>query len=170
MSDQAQERLEALGGMTAETDAANPSPEQAAQAQASQQAALDDEQEAINWGSIPFTLGGVLTLIEPALAPVYSEERCLMWGRRMHAVAKKRGWTSPSGPELALLSSTATFVVPSVMLVRAKFQQIRDGSAPADSIMAKIGLWWRTRKARKGMAAAVKPQADQKTGNDGRQQ
>lgn len=140
--------LEALAGMAQETDAANPGPEQQ-QAQAEEQArASEADMAAKQWGMLMYTVGGFAQMIAPELKQVYSEERCFAWGQQANAVAEKYGWSGPTAmPELALIASTAGFAVPTYFLIRDKLTQAQDGKGPQGWI-AKVGLWWRTRKAR----------------------
>lgn len=140
--------LEALAGMTQETDAANPGAEQQ-QAQAEEQArASEADMAAKQWGMLMYTVGGFAQMIAPELKQVYSEDRCFAWGQQANAVAEKYGWNGPTAmPELALIASTAGFAVPTYFLIRDKMAQAQDGKGP-QSWLAKVGLWWRTRKAR----------------------
>ncbi len=166
------ERLEALGSMVDELDGANPDP---AQQQAEQQAqeaeaarVSESELAARQWGMLMFTIGGMACMVAPDLRPVYSEERCFMWGQQANAVAEKYGWNGPSRmPELALLASTAGFAVPTFFAVRAQIDAARDGKGPA-GWLAKAGIWWRTRKARKAAATAATMTGE--GGGDGGQQ
>ncbi len=152
-------RLESLAAMTQEADAANPSAEQQQEAAAEAAAVSESEAAARQWAILMFTIGGFAQMIEPELKQIYSEDRCLAWGVNANAVAEKYGINSPSAmPELALIVSTAGFFVPTVFVVRAKIKEAKDGSGPA-SWIAKIGLWWRTRRARR--AGEVEDQPDQ---------
>ena len=86
--------------------------------------------------------------IAPELKQLYSQERCFEWGMNAHAVAEKHGLKGPGNmPEVALLASTLTFAVPTVFAVKEKLAEAKDGKGPA-GWLAKVGLWWRTRKAR----------------------
>lgn len=153
--------LEALGGMTAEVDKDNPDPaktaaqkEQSDQAQAAADAALSG---AKSWGMLMFTVGGFAQMIAPELRTLYTEERCFDWGQSAYAVAKKYGWDKPDMlPELALAGSTLGFAVPTFLLVRERIKAAREGGGPV-GWAEKLGLWWRTRKARKMATAAVDP-------------
>lgn len=166
--------LEALAGMAAEVDGANPSAEQQQADSQAQAEAGEAEEGARNWGMLMFTIGGFAQMIAPELKPVYSEARCLDWGAHAHAVGRKYGWDSPSKmPELALLASTVGFAVPTFFLIRETLRQAREGKG-AESWLTKFGLWWRTRKARRAGAAMADPkQAVQPAGagvNGGGQQ
>lgn len=147
--------LEALGGLTQATDAANPTPEQQqAEAQKATQAAEADK-SAIEWGRIMYTVGGFACLIEPALKKVYTEEACMDWGRHAHVVAKKHGWDAPNKvPELALIVSTFGFAMPTFFMIRERIRAIKEGTAP-ESWLNKVGLWWRTRKVRRDVQEAA---------------
>lgn len=157
MSDNPQDRLAALGQATQETDQANPDPAQAAEQERAERQADEAEQGAKDWGMLPFMIGGLAAMIEPELRQVYSEERCLIWGKSAHQVAQKYGWDSPSNmPELALFTSTVTFAIPTFFMVRAKLAEMKEGKA--SGLLAKVGLWWRARKAAK--EAASKPKEE----------
>jgi hypothetical protein len=152
-------RLEQLASMAKEADDANPSAEQQQQqAQQVEQATAADI-AAKQWGMMMFTIGGFACMIAPELKQVYAEERCFAWGQQANAVAEKYGWNGPSAmPELALIASTAGFVVPTYFLIRDKIATAKNGTGPA-SWAAKIGLWWRTRKARAGQMPAAETEA-----------
>lgn len=153
-------RLEALGGMTAETEAANPGPEAQAAAAEEHAQATEAETAARQWGMLMYTVGGFAQMIEPALKQVYTEERCYAWGQQANAVAEKYGWSGPSAmPELALIASTAGFLVPTWFMVKARLKAANEETGPA-SWVAKMGLWWRTRKARGQAASVVKPETE----------
>lgn len=142
-------RLEALGGMTAETESANPDPARAQAEQAEQAKASAADLSAKQWGMLMYTIGGMCQMIAPDLRHVYTEERCFQWGQSANAVAEKYGWNGPSSmPEIALIASTAGFAVPTWLLMKANIKAAQAGNSPA-SLAAKIGIWWRTRKARK---------------------
>lgn len=146
-------RLEALAGMTADTEGDNPSQEAQQEAAAEQARTSEADAAAKAWGMLMFTIGGFAQMIAPELKPVYSEDRCFQWGQQANAVAEKYGWAGPSAlPELALIASTAGFAVPTYFLMKARIQQAQAGEGPS-TWAAKMGLWWRTRKAR----AAAKP-------------
>lgn len=142
-------RLETLGGMTAETESANPDPARAQAEQAEATRASEADISAKQWGMLMYTIGGFCQMIAPELRQVYTEERCFQWGQSANLVAEKYGWNGPSSmPELALIASTAGFAVPTYLLMKANIKQAQSGNSPA-SLAAKIGMWWRTRKARK---------------------
>lgn len=149
-------RLEQLGAMAKETDAANPSAEtQQAQAAQAEHASLSS-QAAQQWGILMFTIGGFACMIAPELKPVYSEDRCFAWGMQANLVAEKYGWNGPSAmPELALIASTAGFAVPTFMVIRQRLEQAK--AAKDGTITEKIALWWQDRKARRAAAKAPPP-------------
>lgn len=156
--------LAALGDMTAEVDRENPGPEQKAAADQAQASAAAAEEGAKAWGMLMYSVGGFVQMIAPELRPIYTEDRCLDWGKHAHSVCKKWGWDSPTlMPEIALAGSTLTFVVPTVLLIRAKVLAAREGGGPV-GWMAKVDLWWKARKARKAATAAATAAA--KTGRE----
>lgn len=161
-------RLDALDGMCDELDAANPSPEQQQAETAEQAAASEAEQSAKDWGMTMYALGQTFCMIAPELKPIYSEERCLMFGERMTPVAVKYGWNAPSGPEFALATCLLGFAVPTFLAVRARLDALREGKDPT-SLLARIGLWWRARRARRA-AAAQGQQQEQEGAQHGVQQ
>lgn len=141
-------RLEALGPMTQETENANPDPAKAQADQDEATRASEADMSAKQWGMLMYTIGGFCQMIAPELRQVYTEERCFQWGQSANLVAEKYGWNGPSSmPELALIASTAGFAVPTYLLMKANIKQAQAGNSPA-SLAAKIGIWWRTRKAR----------------------
>jgi len=167
-------KLEALAGMTTETDAEHPDPqEQQRQAEQAQQAS-EAEQGARAWGMVMFTMGGFVQMIAPELKPVYSEDRCYQWGQQAQAVAEKYGWTGPSAmPELALIASTAGFIVPTYLVVSQKVQQAK--AAKDGTLLEKLAAWWQHKRAQRAAARAA-PAGDvvaemrQEGGTDGRHQ
>lgn len=141
-------RLAALAGLTQSTDAENLSSEQVQQAAEQQQQISESEKSAQEWGILMFTAGGFACMIAPELKPVYSQERCLDWGRSVTSVCEKYGLTGMAAmPEIALIVSTAGFALPSYFAIKAKISEAKEGKGP-NSWLAKVGLWWRTRKAR----------------------
>ena len=167
MTTETDQALDALAGMTQQTDAANPSQEQQAQAAHQQAQQTEADQAAKQWGMLMYTVGGFACMIAPELKPVYSEDRCYQWGQQANSVAEKYGWAGPSAmPELALIASTVGFAVPTYFMVREKIQQAKTGTGP-QSWLAKMGLWWRTRKARAG--APEQPAKAPEAAQDGSQ-
>ena len=142
--------------MTQETEAANQSQEDQQQAAAKQSKAAEADTAAKAWGMMMYTIGGFCQMIAPELKPVYSEERCFQWGQQANTVAEKYGWNGPSAlPELALIASTAGFAVPTFFLMKARIKAAQGEPGPA-SWVAKMGLWWRTRKARANATSVPK--------------
>lgn len=163
------ERLQALGGLADEVDGAHPAEQERAAAEEQQQErqeqALDAGAKA--WGMIPYSIGGTLAILAPELREVYTHEACYAWGQGAQAVATKYGWDSPeSMPELALIGATLGFAVPSYLVIRGRLDDMKAGKATG--LWARVGVWWRARKAAKaakaqapgeGMGAAVPAEA-----------
>lgn len=148
------ERLEALQGMTDEVDAMNPSPEAAAAAAAQADAANAQDAGAKAWGGVMFIVGSAVCMLAPKLKQVYTEAACLAWGKNAQAVSEKRGWGSPSNlPEISLLASTLMLLVPTVLVLRAEMQQAEKNDP--EGMVAKMKLWWRARRIKKGLASAA---------------
>lgn len=148
------QRLEGLGNITRETDEANPSPEEQAARQEAAQAELQAEQGAKDWAMVPFMIGGFVCMLAPELKPVYSEERCLVFGQHANQVAKKYGWDSPANmPELGLFACALSFAVPTFFTVREKLQAIKEQKDAG--LLGKVVLWWRARKAAKAGAGST---------------
>jgi hypothetical protein len=164
--------LEALGGMAAEVDKDNQGPEAAAKKQQDQQQADVALKQAREWGMIPYTLGGLFVMIDERLRSVYTEERCVEWGRHMAATAKKYGWDSPSNiPELGLIACSISFALPTAILVRQRVQQAKE--AKDGSVFARVVLWWQMRKASRAQqkqAAEAQAAPAAQGGGDGGQQ
>lgn len=159
--------LEALAGRIKETEAANPSPESQQQEAAEQAQHAELDAAAKQWGMLMFMIGGFAQMIAPELKTVYSEDRCFAWGQQANAVGEKYGWNGPSAmPELALIASTAGFFVPTYFLCKARIKAAQDGTGPA-TLLSKVGLWWRTRKARAAAAKAAHAQAAEATNGGG---
>lgn len=137
------DRLESLAGLTQDFDQDNPTPQQAqAQAQQAQAAQLADE-GARDWGMVMFTVGGLVCMVAPELHPIYSEDRCLTWGKHMHQVSEKYNWGSPkNAPELALVAASVSFVVPTYLVINAKVQEAK---AAKKSVWAGLFYWWKRR-------------------------
>jgi hypothetical protein len=152
--------LAALGNLTQEADAANP--DAATQEQERQQGEKVEaaEQGAKEWGLLMFTVGGLVSMVAPELKPVYTEDRCLNWGKHANQVAEKYGWNGPGiMPELALLGCTAGFMVPTVMVLREKMREVKEGKEAG--LAGKLVLWWRARQAKKaGQAAQGAPSSE----------
>jgi hypothetical protein len=149
--------LDALGGMTKQLDGANPSPEDQKRAEAEKEKAKA-ENGAREWAQIPRMLGGLVCMIEPQLGQFYTASACLEWGKAAHATASKYEWKAPDNlPELALVSSTIGFALPTFLLVRARIQQLRQ--AQDGSLLDKLRLWW-SERAKSKKAKTDKPAAD----------
>lgn len=153
-TDSPMDRLEALGGLVEEIDGANPGHEAQAAAQAEEKQATEHDAAAKAWGMIPFALGGALSILAPELRQVYTEEACYGWGQGAAAVSRKYGWDSPGElPELALIVSTIGLALPSYVAIRAKVEEVKDGKATG--LLARLGIWWRARKAARAAAKAA---------------
>jgi hypothetical protein len=138
-------KLEGLGNVTQEIDAAGPpTPQQEEQAKAEAKALTD----AQKWGVIPYTIGGALCMFAPELKAVYSEENCLKWGESMVPVADKYGWNGPSSlPELGLVLATMSLALPSVFVIRAR---LAEPPGKGDTgLSGGIRAWWREWKAKR---------------------
>lgn len=146
------QKMAGLAGLVDGIDAeAPPSPEQLAeqqqqaqaeQAQQTQQA--DAEQQARQWGAIPYMVGGVLAMAAPELRQVYTQQNCMDWGRAMVPVAGKYGWNDAGKlPELGLAIATLGFAIPSVLAIRAAVAAQKGGW------LGQVQTWWLRRKAKK---------------------
>lgn len=145
--------LAALENVTREVDAGNPSPEEVAQRERQELEQSDAEIGARAWAQALYAIGGAVTLIAPELRPVYAPERCLEWGQAANEVGKKYGWKTEAMPEIALIASSMSFLVPTVLVIRAKAAQVKE--AREATLFGKAVLWWRMRKAKKAGAAAA---------------
>lgn len=153
--------LDNLGDLVAEVDNENPTPEQRAGQVQEQKEADAAEKGAKEWALIPFTVGKTLAMLAPELGQVYTEQACLEWGGAAHLVAVKYGWTAPAAPEFALAAMSINMAVPTVLVLRHKLQQMREGQEAG--MFGKLVLWWKQRRAGKAAAAAgaAKPGAGQ---------
>jgi hypothetical protein len=78
------------------------------------------------WADIPRQVGKLLCIAAPELADVYTEKACKQWGKDMHRVAVKRGWSTDGlPPEVAAAISTGGFLLPSFFVIRAKVSAAR---------------------------------------------
>lgn len=153
------QRLEALGGIVDEADAAaGPTPEQAQQ-QAEQVAAEESaEQGAREWGMLAYTVGNAFAMFAPELRQVYSEDACMAWGRSVVPVAEKYGWSSTSKvPELGLALATISLAAPTVIAIRYRLQHPEKDSG---GMLTRLREWWREKRAKK--AAQVVREATDK--------
>jgi hypothetical protein len=138
------DRLNALGGMTQEFEEDNPTPEQAQASQAQAAAVAAEVDGARDWGMMMFAIGGLVCMAAPELTPVYSEDRCLTWGKHMHQVSQKYGWDAPSSaPEFGLAAASIGFVVPTYLVLS---QKIAEAKAAKKSVLSGLFYWWKTRK------------------------
>lgn len=129
------EKLGHLATMTAETDASGPPTPEQLEAEKEQ---AEDETEAQAWAQVPMMLGAALSMLAPELQAVYTKEACDAWGVAMVPVAKKYGWNGPSNlPEIGLLITTAGLAVPTIVVVRAKLQQLREANAAHEAAKAR---------------------------------
>lgn len=147
------EKLERLGAMVDEV--AGPDPEQVHQEQQQQAQQASDETAAQAWGQLPFFIGSALGMFVPAVQAIYTEEKCLNWGRSMVPVANKYGWNVTSNvPEVGLALSTLAMVFPTVLLVRAQLAMLNAGQEAArGGVMGALASWWAARKQRKAAEA-----------------
>lgn len=152
------QRLEALAEMARGVDAENPSAE-SRQEQAAQAEAISlEDANAKAWGMVMFTVGGFVQMVAPELKPVYTEDRCFAWGKQAGAVAKKYGWDGPSTmPELALIASTLGFAVPTYLVIKGKLADQKESQE--GTLLGKLRLWWKHRKAAKAGPPATPPGA-----------
>lgn len=136
-----EDRMQALGGLIDEVDAAGPpTPEQAkAQAEEQQQAqALDTATQ--EWGSVAYMIGGALAMLAPELRQVYTQDACMAWGGSAALVAQKYGWNSPAAaPELGLIVATAGFAVPSYLAISRRLADMRGGSTAQELSQPRQG-------------------------------
>lgn len=140
-------KLESLGGLVDEVDAAGPAGQEQAQQEQEQAQGLEDN--ARQWGAIVFMIGNAAAMIAPELRQVYTEDACMNWGRAMNPVAEKYGWNGANSiPEIGLLIATAGLVVPSVFAIRARLAAVNDGKE-ARTWLGSMRQWWLDRKARK---------------------
>lgn len=152
-------RLEALGAATQEIDSANPTPEQAQQQEQEAQQVSQTEQGAKEWGLLLFSLGGLLSMIAAELKPVYSEDRCMLWGQHMQVVCDKHGWGSPKhSPEVSLLMVSIGFVVPTVLILP---DRIRAAKKLNNSFVGRVAGWWARRRGAQPAKAEEQPDGGQ---------
>ncbi|WP_431257206.1 hypothetical protein ACQ86G_21475 [Roseateles chitinivorans] len=142
------QRLEALGGLVDDADAAaGPTPEQAQQ-QAEQiavEAAAD--QGAREWGMLAYTIGNALAMFAPELKHVYTEDACLAWGRSVVPVADKYGWSGTSKvPELGMALATISLAAPTVIVIRHRLQ---NPDKDKGGMLTQLKDWWRNKRAKK---------------------
>lgn len=91
-----------------------------------QQVAVEVIDPADAWADIPRKVGSLLTIVAPELRDVYSEAACKEWGRDMHRLATKRGWSTEGlPPEVAAGISSAGFLLPTLLVLKGKRDAIR---------------------------------------------
>lgn len=135
------DKFDTLDGLVTEVDAEGPptaeQQEQAKQEEQKAQAELAAEDEAREWGMIAYMIGGGLALLAPELKQIYSEDRCLQWGRSVVPVSQKYGWNGPGSiPELGLALSTMTLAVPTYLVVRTKLAELKEAKTKAEAAAA----------------------------------
>lgn len=138
------QKMEALGAIVDEADAAGgPTPEQAEQVAAEAVA----DQGAREWGVLAYTIGNALSMFAPELRQVYTEDACLAWGRSVVPVAEKYGWAGTGKvPELGLILSTVGLVAPTVIVIR---HRLKNPEADKGGMLSSLRAWWREKRAKK---------------------
>lgn len=128
------EKMQALEGMVRQVD--DNSPDAQAQAQAEAQAQTEAIGQAQAWAVVPKMIGKLACMVEPDLAQFYTDEACEEWGAAVVPVAEKYGWGGPGAmPEIHLAIASASFAVPTFLVLRAKLQAMkaeRDKARPVD--------------------------------------
>lgn len=82
------------------------------------------------WAEIPRKVGSLLAIVAPELRDVYSEEACKGWGRDMHRLATKRGWSAEGlPPEVAAGISTCGLLLPTLVVLKARRDAVRRAQA-----------------------------------------
>lgn len=90
--------------------------------------------KAQNWAELPAMLGGLLAILEPKVAEIYTQEACLNWGTCMAQVADKYGWgDAPLGCEVPLAIATIGLAAPTYLLVSAKLAQLKAEQRPTSA-------------------------------------
>lgn len=93
------------------------------------------------WAQIPAMVGGILGMALPELKPVYNPQACREWGKSMHLVAIKRGWSADGlPPEVGAVLASAMFVVPTIGAIKkrqhlAKQQQQSRPASAAEGVL-----------------------------------
>lgn len=78
---------------------------------------------ALAWAEIPQMVGQMLTMALPELKPVYTDKACLEWGKSMHRLAVKRGWSADGlPPEVSVALVSATIVIPTAIAIKMRRQ------------------------------------------------
>lgn len=156
------QKMEALGAIVDEADAAGgPTPEQAEQVAAEAVA----DQGAREWGVLAYTIGNALSMFAPELRQVYTEDACLAWGRSVVPVAEKYGWAGTGKvPELGLILSTVGLVAPTVIVIR---HRLKNPEADKGGMLFGLRAWWREKRAKKAaeLVRAATDKAGEGAGN-----
>lgn len=134
------DKFNTLDGLVSEVDSQGPptpeQQEQQAQEQRQAEAAIAAEEEAKEWGMIAYMVGGGLSMIAPELQQIYTEDKCIGWGRTVVPVSQKYGWSGPGSiPELGLALSTLGLAVPTYLVVKTKLAElkaVREAAEQAD--------------------------------------
>lgn len=128
------EKMDALAGtMAALDDELTPRTPEERAAEDKAAAEADPEFQAKAWAEMAKSIGGLLSMIEPALEQVYTERACLQWGRAVVPVAEKYGWNGPSSiPELGLLIATVPLALPTGFLLHQRIKALRKAAAQAE--------------------------------------
>jgi hypothetical protein len=88
------------------------------------------------WAAIPMQVGALLAIAAPELKAVYTPKACMDWGRDMHRLATKRGWSAEGlPPEVAAGISTAGLLLPTLFVLKTK----RDAMRRARQAQAQAG-------------------------------
>lgn len=127
-------KMEALEGMVSEVDGNSPDAQAEAQAEAKAQTEAIGQAQA--WAVVPKMIGKLACMVAPELAQFYTDEACEEWGAAVVPVAEKYGWGGPGAmPEIHLAIASASFAVPTFLVLRAKLQAMkaeRDKARPVD--------------------------------------
>jgi len=92
--------------------------------------ARDPDALAREWAQCPFIFGSIVCEAMPELRPVYTEDRCIAWGRAMVPVAEKHGWNVPAVLMYAsLAAATWGMVRPTIRAAVAHRQAHQAGQA-----------------------------------------
>lgn len=79
------------------------------------------------WAEIPAMVGMILGTALPEVRPAYSPDNCYAWGKAMHRVAMKRGWSGEGlPPEASALLASAMFVIPTLAAIKARQRAAED--------------------------------------------
>lgn len=76
------------------------------------------------WASIPATVGSILCMALPELKDAYKPQACAEWGKAMHRLAVKRGWSTDGLPaEVDVALASAIFVIPTALAIKVRRDQ-----------------------------------------------